>query len=286
MTTRQPTPEELRRLIETGQQPVLTQVPLAARPAASDLPDVSAAFAAAALERAPPHAREAFEHQLFSMVYQPIVNLKTGRILAYEALARMRTPHVPNILALFEALEGCGMAGQLGRVLRRLATRNCPYPLSINLIPSEFAEGWLVRPDDAVFFHRQSVILELTESVPLEYYDRCFDMVEEMRRRALRIAIDDFGSGYSNLKYISDLRPDLVKLDRKLLAGIKPGNRVFRLLRSIVTMVHEMESKVVAEGIETVLEFHAVRECGCDYGQGYFLAMPAEQPPAVPWPID
>jgi EAL domain-containing protein (putative c-di-GMP-specific phosphodiesterase class I) len=144
----------------------------------------------------------------------------------------------------------------------------------------------LVRPDDAIFSHRQAVILELTESVPLEFFDRCFDMVEEVRRRGLRIAIDDFGAGYSNLKYISDLRPDLVKLDRKLLVGVKSGNRVFRLLRSIVTMVHEMEAKVVAEGIETAVEFRAVRECGCDYGQGYFLAVPAAPPPMVPWPID
>jgi EAL domain-containing protein (putative c-di-GMP-specific phosphodiesterase class I) len=287
MPTREPTQEELRRLIETGQQPVLSPLAVAGAAAeAAATPEASPAFAAAALERATPAARDAFERQLFSMVYQPIVNLRTGRILAYEALARMQTPHFRNILLLFDAMAECGMAGQLGRVLRRIATRNCQYPLSINLVPSEFAEGWLVRPDDAVFFHRQSVILELTESVPLEYYDRCFDMVEEMRRRALRIAIDDFGSGYSNVKYISDLRPDLVKLDRKLLAGIKPGNRVFRLLRSIVTMVHEMEAKVVAEGIETAVEFQSVRECGCDYGQGYFLAMPSADPPTVPWPID
>lgn len=285
MSTRELTEAELRRLIETGQQPVLTLPP--SMPAFSGVTaDASAAYAAEALERAPPEAREAFEQQLFSMVYQPIVNLKTGRILAYEALARTQSPHFPNILSLFDALGSCGMAGQLGRALRKLATKNCPYPLSINLVPSEFAEGWLVRPDDAVFFHRQSVILELTESVPLEYYDRCFEMVEEMRRRSLRIAIDDFGSGYSNLKYISDLRPDLVKLDRKLLAGIKPGNRVFRLLKSIVTMIHEMEAKVVTEGIETIVELHSAQECGSDYGQGYFLAMPAAQPPTVPWPLD
>jgi EAL domain-containing protein (putative c-di-GMP-specific phosphodiesterase class I) len=282
-----PTEEELRRLIETGQQPVLRYVPTGSIQAPGSLaPDALDAFAAAALERASPEAREAYERQLFSMVYQPIVNLKTGRILAYEALARTKTPAFPNILSLFDALGACGMAGQLGRVLRKAATRNFPYPLSINIVPSEFAEGWLVRPDDAIFFHRQSVILELTESVPLEYYERCFDMVDEMRRRALRIAIDDFGAGYSNLKYISDLRPDLVKLDRKLLAGIKPGNRVFRLLRSIVTMVHEMEAKVVTEGIETAVEFHSAQECGSDYGQGYFLAMPAAEPPTVPWPLD
>ena len=273
-------PEDLRRLIETGQQPVLTAA-MAAAAAES-----SGGYQPANLDRASPEARAAFEQQLFTMVYQPIVNLQTGRILAYEALARTTTPHFPGILSLFDALGDCGMAGQLGRVLRRITTKNCAFPLSINVVPHEFAEGWLVRPDDAIFSHRQAVILELTESVPLEFFDRCFDVVEEVRRRSLRIAIDDFGAGYSNLKYISDLRPDLVKLDRKLLVGIKSGNRVFKLLRSIVTMVHEMEAKVVAEGIETAVEFRAVRECGADYGQGYFLAVPAAPPPVVPWPID
>ena len=273
-------PEDLRRLIETGQQPVLTPAMAAAAV------ETSSGYQPANLDRASPEARAAFEQQLFTMVYQPVVNLQTGRILAYEALARTTTPHFPGILSLFDALGDCGMAGQLGRVLRRVTTKNCAYPLSINVVPHEFAEGWLVRPDDAIFSHRQAVILELTESVPLEFFDRCFDMVEEVRRRGLRIAIDDFGAGYSNLKYISDLRPDLVKLDRKLLVGVKPGNRVFKLLRSIVTLVHEMEAKVVAEGIETAVEFRAVRECGADYGQGYFLAVPAAPPPMVPWPID
>ena len=77
--------------------------------------------------------------------------------------------------------------------------------------------------------------LEITEGVPLESFERCQSMVAEVRGRGVRLAIDDLGAGYSNLKYIADLRPKLVKLDRELIAGVTPGNRGFKLVRSIVT---------------------------------------------------
>jgi EAL domain-containing protein (putative c-di-GMP-specific phosphodiesterase class I) len=234
----------------------------------------------------PAEARRAFEQQQYSVTYQPIVHLTTGKILAQEALTRSLSPTFPSIVGLLKALEPCGLVGELGRNLRKLATKGCSQPLSLNVSPLEFAEGWLVRPDDAMFMHRAPVYLEITESAPLEYFEQCFGIVDEVRRRGLRIAIDDFGAGYSNLRYISDLRPDLVKLDRKVLVGVKPGNRVYLLLHAIVRLIHEMGSEVVAEGIETAEELHSVRECGADYGQGYFLAMPTPQPPTVPWPID
>jgi EAL domain-containing protein (putative c-di-GMP-specific phosphodiesterase class I) len=233
----------------------------------------------------PAEARRAFEQQQYSMTYQPIVHLATGRVLAQEALARSHSPTFPSIVGLLKALEPCGLVGELGRNLRRLAIKGCSLPLSLNVSPLEFAEGWLVRPDDAMFLHREPVYLEITESAPLEYFEQCFSIVDEVRRRGLRIVVDDFGAGYSNLRYISDLRPDLVKLDRKLLLGVKPGNRIYLLLQAIVRLIHEMGPAVVAEGIETADELHAVRECGADYGQGYLLAMPAPQPPTVPWPM-
>ena len=233
----------------------------------------------------PAEARRAFEQRQYSITYQPIVDLTTGRVLAQEALACSHSPTFPSIVGLIQALEPCGLVGELGRNLRRLATKGCPQPLSLNVSPLEFAEGWLVRPDDAMFLHREPIYLEITESAPLEYFEQCFGIVDEVRRRGLRIAIDDFGAGYSNLRYISDLRPDLVKLDRKVLVGVKPGNRVYLLLQSIVRLIHEMGSLVVAEGIETPEELRAVQECGADYGQGYLLALPAPQPVSVPWPI-
>ncbi|HUP22729.1 MAG TPA: EAL domain-containing protein [Thermoanaerobaculia bacterium] len=234
----------------------------------------------------PAEARRAFEQRLFSIVYQPIVHLETGRVLAHEALARSHSPAFPDILGLLRALEPCGLVGELGRDLRKLAVRGCSHAIALNVMPLEFAEGWLVRPDDSMFLHRAPVYLEITESAPLEYFEQCLDIVDEVRRRGLRIAIDDFGAGYSNLRYISDLRPDLVKLDRKVLAGVKAGNRVHLLLRSIVRLIHEMGSKVVAEGIETPEELYVVRKSGADYGQGYLLALPAPQPiTSFDWPV-
>jgi EAL domain-containing protein (putative c-di-GMP-specific phosphodiesterase class I) len=86
------------------------------------------------------------------------------------------------------------------------------------------------------------------------------------------------------LKYIADLRPEIVKLDRELILGCVPGNRPFKLLCSIVNLCKEMNAKTIAEGIETPTEFHAAVEAGVDYAQGYLLGRPACPAPDLIWP--
>ncbi|MEZ4271750.1 MAG: EAL domain-containing protein, partial [Myxococcota bacterium] len=90
---------------------------------------------------------------------------------------------------------------------------------------------------------------------------------------------------YSNLKYISDLEPEIVKIDRELIAGVRPGTRQYTLMCSIVRLCEDMGAKVVAEGIETIDEFKAVLDSGAHYGQGFLLARPGFPPPKVKWPI-
>lgn len=98
------------------------------------------------------------------------------------------------------------------------------------------------------------------------------------------LAIDDFGAGYSNVRYISDLVPDIVKLDRELVHGCKAGSRLFWLMRSLVRLCKEMGAKVVAEGIETLPELASVQSAQVDFAQGYLLAMPGLPLPEAEWP--
>jgi len=105
----------------------------------------------------------------------------------------------------------------------------------------------------------------------------------EVRRRGVKIAVDDLGAGYSNLKYIADLEPEVVKLDRGMIAGIKGGSRQYRLLQSIVTLCRQQGAMVVVEGIETKDECQAALDSGAEYGQGYFFARPAEGLVGVDW---
>jgi EAL domain-containing protein (putative c-di-GMP-specific phosphodiesterase class I) len=107
-------------------------------------------------------------------------------------------------------------------------------------------------------------------------------VIRDLRARAnIRVVVDDLGAGYSNLKYIADLSPDIVKLDRDLIAGIVPGSRAHRLVRGIVRLCVDLDARVVAEGIETEAEFLALRETGVHFGQGYFMARPGFPLPTV-----
>jgi len=220
-------------------------------------------------------------------VFQPVVDLKTGKIFAYEALARTKAPEFDGPLALFAAAVAESMTGQLGRLLRAIALEGCQgHPLFLNIHPAELNEKWVVQPDDPIFNHTEDVYLEITEAVPLSHFRLCKDMLAEVRGRGVHLVVDDLGAGYSNLKYIADLHPKVVKLDRDLIAGLTKDSRLFKLVSAIVRLCSELDSKVVAEGIETQTELEAVIAAGARYGQGYFLARPAFPPPPVKWPED
>ena len=173
---------------------------------------------------------------------------------------------------------------KLGRVLRTMGSKGAQDQiLFINIHPNEFDEGWLVRPDDAIFSHLEPVYVEITESVPLTHFQFCQSVLKEIRVKGTFLAVDDLGSGYSNLKYIADLEPDVVKLDINLVNGLPFSERQRKLVMSIVSLCNDLGARTVAEGIETAEELQAVIDCGATYGQGFYLARPGSPPPTVNW---
>lgn len=226
--------------------------------------------------------REALASGDFYIAYQPVVDLRNFRVFGYEGLARSRATDYPSPREILAgAIEESAM-GELGRALRQVAVDNCPdLPLFLNIHPAEFDEAWLVRPDDPMTGHLNDVYLEVTETVPIEYYRFCHSVLREIRGKGIGLAVDDLGAGYSNLKYIADLAPDIVKLDRQLIAGLGANGRLHALVTSIVRLCRELGARVVAEGIETADEFEAVMRTGAHYGQGFFLGRPAFPAPPV-----
>jgi len=225
------------------------------------------------------------EERLLRVVYQPVYQLKTGRVFAYEALARVDAPEFDSLLDLFQAASKAGLVGELGHLHRSQAVTQCPNePLFINIFPAEFDYGLLVRPDDAVFRHKHPVYIEITESVPLSHFDQCHDVLGELRKKGIMLAIDDLGAGFSNLKYIADLVPEIVKLDRALISGVREGNRQAKLIRLMVSLCQEMGAQVVAEGIENIHELIVAERAGVDFCQGYLLGRPSPSPQAGSWP--
>lgn len=221
-----------------------------------------------------------------SVVFQPIVDLSSGSLFAYEALVRCRRPELASPPVLFERAVSAGCVGRLGRMIREIAMPLASgRPLFLNVHPQELQEGWLVRPDDPIYLHDSSVYLEVTESVPLTHYELCIDVLREVRSRSgLHLVVDDLGAGYSNLKRIADLEPKVVKLDRGLVCGVDRSSRQRQLVASVVRLCADLDASVVAEGIETESELSALKDTGAHYGQGYLFARPAFPMPPVTWP--
>lgn len=221
------------------------------------------------------------------VVFQPIVDLSNGQTFAQEALTRCKWPEFKNPLKLFEQAQAERCCGSLGRKVREVAFARCTNAsLFVNLHPHELDEGWLVRPDDPLFFHERAVYLEITESAAFSYFALCVNVLKEIcSRSGAFLVVDDFGAGHSNLKRIVDLEPHIVKLDLALIRGIERSKRQQILVRQVVSLCKELGARVVAEGIETEDELLAVIDTGAQYGQGYLFARPAFPIPKASWPI-
>ena len=229
--------------------------------------------------------RRVLDARDLKVVYQPLVDLTTRKIFAYEALVRANREDFDTPMSLFAAAVEHACTGELGRIIREMAVAGCPtHPLFLNIHPAELNEKWVVQPDDPIFQHTEDVYLEITESVPLSHFRLCQSVLREVRGRGVYLVVDDLGAGYSNLKYIADLHPKVVKLDRDLIMGLVKDTRMFKLVSAIVVLCRDLDALVVAEGIETVEELEAVQEAGAHFGQGYLLAKPAFPPPPVTWP--
>ena len=220
------------------------------------------------------------------VVFQPIVDLETREVFALETLARCRTPGFESPLRLFEDAVEKGYCGRLGREIReQMIAAKLGVPVFANVHPEELVQRFIALPDDPIFTHTHDVYLEITESVPFSHFDHCISVLEEIKSRGrVQLVIDDLGAGYSNFLRIVDLQPSVVKLDMQLIRGIDHKPRQQRLVRSIVAMCADQGARVVAEGIETPSELHAVIDAGVHYGQGYLLAKPGFPPPPVKWP--
>jgi EAL domain-containing protein (putative c-di-GMP-specific phosphodiesterase class I) len=222
------------------------------------------------------------------VVFQPIVDLGSGWPMAFEALTRCRRPSFKDPVVLFEQAQREGAVGKLGRLVRQVAFERCDdAPLFINIHPHELDEGWLVRPDDPIFFHDRPVYLEITESAAFNYFELCLSVLREIGARGGGyLVVDDLGAGYSNLKRVVDLEPKVVKLDIALVRGIEKNRRQQILVRQVVNLCQELGAEVVAEGIETQEELKAVCDTGAHYGQGYLFARPGYPLPRPFWPFD
>ena len=220
-------------------------------------------------------------------VYQPIVKMEDGSLFAHEALIRCTWLEFRNPEKLFTQAVSEGSCGRLGTpgkggMLPNSAIRTalCEYPSRRAKLP---VAG---TPRRSLYYYEGVVYLEITESAAFSYFALCKSVLKEVCQRCDgRLVVDDLGAGYSNLKRISDLEPDVVKLDRKLITGLNANPKRQDFVRGLVALCHDMGAQVVAEGVETLAELTSLRDTGVDYVQGYLLAKPAPSPPSYDWPL-
>jgi EAL domain-containing protein (putative c-di-GMP-specific phosphodiesterase class I) len=220
------------------------------------------------------------------MTYQPIVKAATSSLFGYEALLRSSDLALPDPGALLEAAERLGRLYDVGRAVRRQASKaihRIPPSalLFVNLHAVELCDETLVSPSAPLTAIAGRVVLEITDRASLEAIEDVPFRVARLRELGFRIAVDDLGAGYSGLSTLARLEPEFVKLDMSLVRDIHkhPVNR--RLVRSITSVCKDMGIVVLAEGIELVEERDAVVELGCDLLQGYLIAKPGRAFSAV-----
>jgi EAL domain-containing protein (putative c-di-GMP-specific phosphodiesterase class I) len=213
-----------------------------------------------------------------SMVYQPIVELRSGETIGYEALARFADPpyRPPNIWFAEANEVGLGAELELFAVELGLAAFASLGPttlLSVNISPGvavtePFTERFRAVPDERV-------VVELTEHTRIDDYPASARSIAQLRSSGIRIAVDDAGAGYSSLQHILRLQPDIVKLDQGLTGSIDTDAAKRALASSMVSFATEIGAVLVAEGIETEQQLHVLRDLGVAWGQGYLLGHPA-----------
>jgi diguanylate cyclase (GGDEF)-like protein len=237
--------------------------------------------------------RSAIDDGGLRLFYQPEVNLRTGRLQGFEALVRWEHP-VRGLLpagAFITLAEDTGLIVDLGSWVlqegcRQLAVWRAAHPelkfvLRMNVSPAQLLNRNLVETVVAALTRHglaaSSLCLEITESAVMQDVERSIAVLEELRALGVALAIDDFGTGQSSMAQLKHMPVTTLKIDRSFVQGVEERREDKTIVESIIRLAHSFALDVVAEGVETVGQAHALQKMGCLRAQG-FLFSPALRP--------
>ena len=236
----------------------------------------------------------------FLIHYQPIVSLSTGKITGFEALVRLQHPERGLIspAEFIPVAEETGLIIPIGQWVLRESCRQIrqwqhqfphhqPLTISVNLSVKQFSQPDLIAQIDQILretdLDGRDLKLEITESVLMENSKSVTALLRELRARNIHLCIDDFGTGYSSLSYLHRFPTNTLKIDRSFVSrmgiesNISKGNiDPTEIVRSIITLAHNLGMDVVAEGVEKASQLALLRALKCDCGQGYFFSRPVD----------
>ncbi|NYD22350.1 EAL domain-containing protein [Kineococcus aurantiacus] len=224
-------------------------------------------------------------------VVQPVVDLRTGRVVGAEALSRFTSPaglaRRPEQVFSDARSAGVGVELEQAAIASALPLLGRLPPgayLSVNASPEALADP---RSLDLLLSGRPDrLVVEVTEHAPVADYGALREATAHLRRHGARIAVDDAGAGFASLQHVLQLTPDIVKLDIAFVHGIDTDPARRAVARALVGFASELGSTVVAEGVEREGELTVLTELGVDCGQGYLLGRPTATPPWGAGPDD
>ena len=237
--------------------------------------------------------QRALEHEEFVLMYQPVIELDTGRISGVEALIRWIHPErglVPP-LDFIPLAEETGLIVPIGRwVLQEACTYAAalherfptepPLHMAVNLSVKQLARADVI--DDirgilsATGVDPSTLIIEITESVMMADMELSIARLTELKSLGVQIAIDDFGTGYSSLNYVRRFPVDILKVDKSFIDGVSEGGESSALTAAVIELAGILNLKPVAEGIERLEQLERLMELHCALGQGFYFAKPLE----------
>jgi diguanylate cyclase (GGDEF)-like protein/PAS domain S-box-containing protein len=235
--------------------------------------------------------RRAVENREFRTFYQAIVSLTDWKIFGFEALVRWQHPTrgLVSPAEFIPLAEETGMILWLGRwVLQEACSQmalwkaqfqsSAPEIISVNLSARQFAQPDLVSQLAQVLkdtgLEARQLKLEMTESLVMQNVETASEMLKEMKALGVMLGIDDFGTGYSSLSYLSRFPIDTLKVDSSFVSRIGEDKENLEIVRTIITLAHNLRMDVIAEGVETAEQLSQLRDLGCEYGQGYYFSRP------------
>ena len=225
----------------------------------------------------------------FSLAYQPLIDINSGRIIGVEALLRWSNPALGNIspVEFIPIAEQTGLIVPIGQyvlleslaLVKRIQQNfDSGFQVSVNLSPRQFQDATLVN-FVANALRRTSVAgaclsLEITEGVLMTGQRNVDDALSKFAELGIKISMDDFGTGYSSLSYLRRYPFDTLKIDRSFINDITVSSAGRELIKATVTMAHALNLNVVAEGVETDEQLTFLKFLGCDNAQGYLMSKP------------
>ena len=233
--------------------------------------------------------RRAIENNELVVQYQPIINLRTGRIGGFEALVRWNHPKRGMIspLDFIGRAEETGLVVQLGeQVLRRACSqirawhdefpREDPLAISVNVSKRQVAEPGLVKTVkeilQSVGVDGRYLKLEITESVIMANPDSITEVLRQLRELGVQIHMDDFGTGYSSLSYLHRFPIDVLKIDREFVSTMGSTKGYAGVVQTVVVLAHNLHMEVIVEGVETREQLAQLIALDCDHAQGFYFA--------------